>query len=77
MEIIFAGDTVEFSPWTADSVDTFDVSCFTVCAGDSNPANDTMTGSVVVWPPTAIEELSGIPTALVTTAPVTTGAPFV
>jgi len=56
-----ASDTVEFATWSADSVDTFAVSCFTVCATDSNPANDTLAGTTVVWPPTGIEEPGRIP----------------
>jgi subtilisin family serine protease len=55
-------DTVEFAAWTADSVDTFDVGCFTVLAGDENLANDTLADSVVVWPPTGIEEPGRLPT---------------
>jgi subtilisin family serine protease len=57
-----AMDTVEFAGWTADSVDTFDVACFTVCTGDENPGNDTLAGTVVVWPPTGIEEPGRLPT---------------
>jgi len=56
-------DTVEFAAWTADSVDTFDVSCFSVLAGDENTGNDTLAGTVVVWPPTGIEEPGRLPTA--------------
>ena len=55
-------DTVEFANWTADSVDTFDVSCLTACAGDENPRNDTLAGTTVVWPPSGIEEPGRLPT---------------
>jgi hypothetical protein len=55
-------DTVEFATWTADSVDSFDVSCLTVCAGDENPANDTLARKTVVWPPTGVEEQGRTPT---------------
>jgi hypothetical protein len=49
-------DTVDFADWAADSVDTFAMSCFTVLAADENPANDTLAGTVVIWPLTGIQE---------------------
>jgi hypothetical protein len=54
-------DTVEFADWAADSVDTFDVGCFTTLA-DENPANDTLASTVVVWPLTGIQEQGKLPT---------------
>ena len=55
-------DTVEFVDWAANSIDTFDMSCFTALAGDENPANDTLVGAVVVWPLTGIQEHHRLPT---------------
>jgi len=56
-----AMDTVEFTDWAADSVDTFDVVCVTALA-DENPANDTLAATVVVWPLTGIQEQGKLPT---------------
>jgi hypothetical protein len=58
-----ATDTVDFAAWEADSVGSFDVVSLTGLAGDENPANDTATGLVVVWPPTGIAAETGLPTA--------------
>ena len=62
--ILAAGeqDTVVFGRWAADSVDTFDIICYSELAGDENPGNDTLTGTVVVWPATGIEEQGKLPT---------------
>jgi hypothetical protein len=57
-----AVDTVHFSDWTADTIDTFNVSCFTALTADENPANDTLVGAVVVWPLTGIQEQGSLPT---------------
>jgi len=56
-----AMDTVEFTDWAADSVDTFNVACFTTLL-DENPANDTLAATVVVWPLTGIQEQGKLPT---------------
>jgi hypothetical protein len=56
-----AADTVEFADWAADSVDTFSMRCFTALVADENPANDTLTGTVVVWPPPGIQEQGRLP----------------
>jgi hypothetical protein len=56
-------DTVVFADWTADSIATFDVACFTGLTDDANPANDTVADTVAVWPPTGIEEPAGLPVA--------------
>ena len=55
-------DTVDFADWAADSADTFDVGCFAVLTADENPANDTLVGTVVVWPLTGIQEQGKLPT---------------
>jgi hypothetical protein len=57
-----AVDTVVFADWAADSTDTFDMACFTVLVADENPANDTLTDTVVVWPPPGIQEQGKLPT---------------
>ncbi len=41
-------DTVAFPAWTAGPVGTSPVVCFTELVGDENPANDTVTDSVLV-----------------------------
>jgi subtilisin family serine protease len=56
-----AMDTVDFADWAADSVDTFNVACFTTLV-DENPANDTLASTVVVWPLTGIQEQGKLPT---------------
>jgi len=43
-----AGDTVEFPLWVAQSVGDVGTLCYTSLAGDPNPANDTVRGSVRV-----------------------------
>jgi YVTN family beta-propeller protein len=43
-----SSDTVRFPLWTAGPVGTSRVVCFTELAGDENPANDTITDSVLV-----------------------------
>ncbi len=52
-ETLAAGssDTLRFSPWIAQPMDTLSVICFTALAGDSNPANDTARAWVVVQTP--------------------------
>jgi len=45
-------DTVSFLPWTAFQIGYSPVLCYTILAGDSNPANDTMIDSVYVRRPT-------------------------
>ncbi len=41
-------DTLSFSAWTAQPIDTLNVVCFTALSGDSNPANDTARTRVIV-----------------------------
>jgi len=55
-------DTVEFVSWAADSLDTFDVVCYSELTGDENPANDTLTRTAVVWPLSGIQEQGKLPT---------------
>jgi len=55
--------TVEFSDWAADSVDTFDMDCFTLLSADEIRTNDTLAGTVVVWTLSGIEEQGRLPTA--------------
>jgi hypothetical protein len=57
-----AVDTVVFADWAADSVDTFNMSCFTALATDENPTNDTLNATVTVWPKTGIQEQGKLPT---------------
>ena len=54
-------DTVKFDSWAADSLDTFDMSCFTMLAGDENTTNDTLAARIVVGPPPGIEDQGGLP----------------
>jgi len=54
-------DTVKFDSWAADSLDTFDMSCFSVLAGDENTTNDTLAARIVVGPPPGIEDQGGLP----------------
>lgn len=46
-----AEDTASFPDWQAGPVDTFPVTCFTALANDTNRANDTLRGQVVVLRP--------------------------
>jgi YVTN family beta-propeller protein len=43
-----SSDTVRFPVWTAGPVGTSPVVCFTELVGDENPANDTITDSILV-----------------------------
>jgi len=55
-------DTVKFTgTWTADTIDTFDLSCFTKLTGDQFPANDTVAVKVVVRTPPGIEDRGTLP----------------
>jgi len=54
-------DTVEFEDWVPATLGTFAVTCSTELAGDANPGNDADRGSVVVIPPTGIEEGKDLP----------------
>jgi hypothetical protein len=54
-------DTVQFKDWTAESLGTFSVTCSTELAGDVDPANDAVHGSVVVIPFVAVAEPPGRP----------------
>jgi len=41
-------DNLAFAPWTATSLGTLPVLCYTMLVGDQNPANDTIRDSVTV-----------------------------
>jgi hypothetical protein len=44
------GDTISLG-WTADTTGLVDMTVWTVLAGDENAANDTLSGSIFVYPP--------------------------
>lgn len=56
-ETLAAGesDTVSFPDWTASPLGNFPVICYTALAGDQNPANDTLRGSVTVERPLTLD----------------------
>lgn len=58
-----ATDTVPFEDWDALRVGTFAVTCSTMLANDTNPANDAVHGSVEVSPYTGVVEQLGLPGA--------------
>ena len=53
VETLAAGisDTLTFSNWTAEPMETLDVIAYTALAGDPNPGNDTVRATVIVGPP--------------------------
>ena len=58
-----AADTIPFADWIADTVGTFGIRCSTQLAGDANPGNDRIVGSVIVLPFTGIAEHGNLPHA--------------
>jgi len=54
-------DTVQFKDWSPESLGTFSIACSTELAGDVDPANDAVHGSVVVVPLVAVAEPPGVP----------------
>ena len=48
---IGAIDTIEFAPWTADSSGLFQTACTVSVAGDTNPSNNRVSGTVEVLLP--------------------------
>lgn len=58
-------DTVEFPEWTAGVVGDHEMLCWTALAGDENPANNQVTDTVTVLPPTGVSEGQAIPAAFV------------
>ncbi len=53
-----AADTVDFEPWTASTLGTYIIECYTALIGDENPGNDTLFSSVTVIPGTTLCTLS-------------------
>lgn len=56
-----AVDTAVFEEWTAGPIGNLALAGYTMLAGDADPANDTVRGTVVVIPGTGVEELRGVP----------------
>ena len=54
-------DTFEFEDWIANPAGTYAVQCTTLLAGDTTPANDAVSGEVVVRPFPGVEEGKGLP----------------
>jgi len=54
-------DTVGFEDWGALELGTFAVTCSTMLASDTNPANDAVHDSVYVSPFTGVAEQRGLP----------------
>ncbi len=54
-------DTLTFADWTANPAGTYAIRCTTELAGDEDPANDLVEGSISVQPPAGIEEGRDLP----------------
>ncbi len=67
-----AFDTIDFQSWVAEPIGSFVIRCSTALTGDLSPANDLQTDSIVVWPPTGIEEPSSLPTVFALDRPLPT-----
>ncbi len=56
-------DTIRFEDWSPESLGTFSVTCSTELAGDMDPANDAVHGSVAVMPFVGVAEQPRLPRA--------------
>ncbi len=62
-------ETLNFTPWTAEIPGTYTSTCFTILAGDENPANDTARDVFEIVPGTGITENLRQPRNFILNAP--------